>query len=58
MKIGESDDKSENFPVSWDTTKLENGRYEVLGMMHVIVKAGQQETAVVRQNIVEVKVEN
>jgi hypothetical protein len=58
IKIGESDDKSENFPVSWDTTKLENGQYEVLGLMHVIVKRNEQETAVARQNFVEVTVEN
>ncbi len=58
IKISESCDKSENFPVSWDTTKLENGQYEVLGLMHVIVKHGEKETAVARQNIVEVTVEN
>jgi hypothetical protein len=44
--------------VSWDTTKLENGQYEVLGLMHVIVKRNEQETAVARQNAVEVTVEN
>jgi hypothetical protein len=58
IKIGESDDKSENFPVSWDTTKLGNGKYEILGLMHVIVKRGQEQTAVARHNIVEVTVKN
>ena len=58
IKIGESRDKSENFPVSWDTTKLENGQYEVLGLMHVIVKGGEKETTIARQNVVEVTVEN
>ncbi len=58
IKIGESDDRSENFPVRWDTTNLENGQYEVLGLMHVFVKKGDVEKAIARQNIVEVTVEN
>ncbi|MFQ6034404.1 MAG: hypothetical protein ACE5NM_00970 [Sedimentisphaerales bacterium] len=58
IRIGQSDDKSENFPVSWDTTKLQNGQYEVLGLMHVIVKSGEKEIAIARQNVVEVTVEN
>lgn len=56
--IGESDDKAENFPVSWDTTELENGQYEILGLMHVYVKENGKVTAIARQNIVEVTVEN
>jgi hypothetical protein len=58
IKAGESDDKSENFPVPWDTTKLENGQYEILGLMHVIVKRGEDEATIARQNVVEVTVEN
>ena len=33
IKIGESDDKERNFAVSWDTTQLDNGQYEVLGLI-------------------------
>jgi hypothetical protein len=58
IKIGESSDKKENFAVSWDTTKLENGEYQVLGLMHVWVKKEDQEVIVARQNIVDVVVEN
>lgn len=57
-KIGESADVQENFPVRWDTTSLENGQYEVMGLMHVFVKRGDEEFAIARQNIVEVIVEN
>jgi hypothetical protein len=58
IKIGESDDKRENFPVRWDTTNLENGQYEILGLMHVYVKINGNETAIARENVVEVTVEN
>jgi hypothetical protein len=58
IKIGESSDKRENFAVPWDTTKLENGEYQVLGLMHVWVKSGDQEIIVARRNIIEVVVEN
>lgn len=58
IKIGESDEINKNFPVKWDTTKLENGQYEVMGLMHVIVKKGLEKGAIARQNIVEVTVEN
>jgi hypothetical protein len=58
IKIGESDDRHENFPVRWDTTNLENGQYEVMGLMHVFVKKGDEESAIARENIVEVTVEN
>lgn len=58
IKIGESDDRRENFPVRWDTTNLENGQYEILGFMHVFVKSGEEEKAITRENIVEVIVEN
>ncbi len=58
LKIGESDDRSANFPVRWDTSQLENGQYEVLGLMHVFVKGDGVEKAIARQNVVEITVEN
>ena len=58
IKIGESDDEHQNFPTRWDTTSVENGQYEVMGLMHVFAKKGSEKTAIARQNIVEVTVEN
>jgi hypothetical protein len=58
IKIGESEDRRENFAVKWDTSSLENGQYEVLGLMHVFVREGDEPKAIARQNIVEVTVEN
>ncbi len=58
IRIGESDDRHENFPVRWDTTNLENGQYEVMGLMHVFLKNGGGEKAIARENIVEVTVKN
>lgn len=58
IKIGESEDKSQYFPVRWDTTKLEDGQYEILGLMHVFVREGSGETAIARENIIEVTVKN
>jgi len=58
IKVGESDDKQENFAVRWDTTRLENGRYEVLGLMHVMVEKGDDERVIARQNVVEVSIDN
>ena len=58
IKIGESEDKQEDFPVRWDTTSLENGQYEVLGLMHVFVQKDDEERAIARENIVEVTVKN
>jgi hypothetical protein len=58
IKLGESRDREENFPVRWDTTGLENGQYEILGLMHVFVKKDGEETAIARENVVEVTVEN
>jgi hypothetical protein len=58
IKIGESSDRQENFPVRWDTTGLENGQYEILGLMHVFVKNNGEETAIARENVVEVTVKN
>ena len=58
VKVGESDDQQANFPVSWDTTHVENGDYEVLGLMHVYVKQGDQQSVVARQNLLQVTVKN
>jgi hypothetical protein len=58
IKIGESEDRSENFSVVWDTRDLENGQYEVMGLMHVFTKEGKEEIAIARQNVVEVTVQN
>ncbi len=58
LKIGESEDKDDKFSVRWDTEKLENGHYEILGQMHVFVKRGDSEVAIARQNIAEVRVRN
>lgn len=58
IKIGESDDREENFPVRWDTSHLENGPYEVLGLMHVSVLDHEMEHIIARQNIVEVTIDN
>lgn len=56
--IGESMDKQNNFPVRWDTIGLEEGQYEIMGLMHVYVNDNGEETAIARQNIVEVTVQN
>ena len=58
IKIGESDALEDNFPVSWDTTQLDNDQYEVLGLMHVFVKEGDTEHAIARQNVVNITVKN
>jgi small-conductance mechanosensitive channel len=58
IKIGESSDKQQNFPIRWDTTGLENGQYEILGLMHVFVRRNSAEIAIARENVVEVAIEN
>ena len=58
IKIGESRNRAQNFPVTWDTSALKNGKYEVLGLMHVFVRAANKEHAIARQSIVEVTVKN
>jgi hypothetical protein len=58
IMVGESDDRQENFPVRWDTTNLENGQYEVMGLMHVYAKKDSEQKAIARENIVEVTIEN
>ncbi|MDQ1334432.1 MAG: hypothetical protein QG552_1382 [Thermodesulfobacteriota bacterium] len=58
IKIGESLDMEENFPVKWDMSHLENGPYEVLGLMHVSVLDHETEHIIARQSIVDVTIEN
>ena len=58
VKIGESSDEQQNFPTRWDTTTLENGQYEVMGLMHVFAKKDNAEVAIARQNVVEITVKN
>ncbi len=58
VKIGESEDRDENFPVKWDTSNLQNGAYQVLGLMHVSVKRENEEKVIARQNIIDVTIEN
>ena len=58
IKIGESADRSSQFPVMWDTTNLQNGQYEVMGLMHVFVRREGKDMTIAGQNIVEVAVEN
>ncbi len=58
IKIGESQDMEENFPVRWDTSGLENGSYEILGLMHVSIMEHETEHIIARQSIVDVTVAN
>jgi hypothetical protein len=58
IKIGESSDREQSFAVPWDTKTLKNGEYQVLGVMHVLVRTEGEDFIVARQNIVDVVVEN
>ncbi len=59
LMIGESDNIEDNFPVKWDISTLENGSYEVMGLMHVFVEEGVSEKATIaRQNIARVTIQN
>jgi protoporphyrinogen oxidase len=58
IQIGESQDSQRYFPVTWDTTKVGNGQYEVIGLMHVFVEEDGKEKAIARENVVEVTVKN
>lgn len=58
IKIGESDDRENWFSVPWDTSTLENGRYQVLGLMHVLIRERDKEFIICRQNIADVEVKN
>jgi ferredoxin len=58
--IGESQDRQRYFPVRWDTSGLENGQYEIMGLMRVFVEddGSGGGKAIARENIVEVTVQN
>ncbi|HUH67202.1 MAG TPA: hypothetical protein VLZ07_12285 [Syntrophales bacterium] len=58
IKIDESSDKQNNFSVPWETTRLKNGEYEVLGIMHVSVREGDDERTIARQSIMDVTIKN
>jgi len=58
IKIGESANKRENFPVTWNTSSLDDGKYEVLGLMHVFVKQDKVEHGIARQGVAEINVKN
>jgi hypothetical protein len=60
IQIGESRNADDNFAVRWDTTGLENGQYEIMGLMHVFTREseGRKTKTIARENIVEVTVEN
>jgi hypothetical protein len=58
IKIGESDNRAQNFSVRWDTADLPDGQYEILGMMHVTVNKEKIEYTIASQNMVEVSVKN
>lgn len=58
IKIGESEDRSGHFAVMWDTANLQDGQYEVMGLMHVFVRKEGKDIAIAGQNIVEVAIEN
>jgi hypothetical protein len=60
IQIGESQNEKSYFAVRWDTTKLENGKYEIMGLMHVFTEdtGGGRGKAIAKENIVEVTVEN
>ncbi len=60
IQIGESQDEHKSFSVRWDTTNLENGQYEIMGLMHVFIEEENdgKGRAITRENIVEVTVKN
>jgi hypothetical protein len=37
---------------------LENGEYQIMGLMHVAVKEREKELVMCRQNVADVKIEN
>lgn len=58
LQLGRSDEPSASFPVTWDSTSLPNGDYEVLEQMNVVVKHGSQQHIVARTNTVKVAINN
>ena len=41
-----------------DEALLENGEYEVLGLMHVTIRRGDREQVIARQNIADITIRN
>ncbi|MBU2549523.1 MAG: hypothetical protein KKB20_13985 [Proteobacteria bacterium] len=58
IKIGESNDRRDNFAVPWDTGRLVDGKYEILGLMHVIARKGEAEVVLARESVAEVTIQN
>jgi hypothetical protein len=59
IKNGESSDVGRDFAVAWDTTMIENGEYQVLGIMNVKVSLkDKKEVIIARENVVNLMVEN
>ena len=58
LQVGTSGEKDSNFPILWDSTSVENGDYEMLDQMCVVVKEGATQSTITRQNIVRVAVQN
>jgi hypothetical protein len=58
LQLGASDEPSSGFQLSWDSSTVSNGDYEVLEQMNVFVKDGSQQRVVARTNAVRVAVNN
>ena len=58
IKIGESTERAKDFPVSWSTIGLENGTYEIRGIMQVTVKKEDGDLAIARENVMDVNITN
>ena len=58
VKIGESDNRKNWFSVPWDTSTVENGDYEILGLVNVMLKKGDEEHVISRQRIADVTIKN
>jgi hypothetical protein len=58
IKVGESDDRQGNFWTTWDTRQLEDGQYEVMGLMHVYAGNNGSSSVIARQNVAEIAVQN
>lgn len=58
IMIGEPENKGKIIAVRSNSTGLKNCQYEIMRLMHVLVKKGNGEKAIGRQNIVELTVKN
>jgi hypothetical protein len=58
FSIGHSADATDDFSVTWDTSRLANGRYEVIGLLQLVTGDGQGEKTVARPTVTEVVVKN